>query len=139
MKKIINIYNKYKEVINYLIFGVLTTIISLLVYYILTSTLLNPKKSIELQIANIISWIISVLFAYLTNRKYVFESKNDNIVKEVSSFFGARLITLILDMLIMYIGVTLLHGNDKILKIVSQFIVIVSNYLFSKVFVFKNS
>ena len=77
-------------------------------------------------------------FAYITNRKYVFESKNNNVKKELSSFVGARIITLIMDMLIMYIGVTVLKGNDKILKLISQIIVIVSNYIFSKIFVFKN-
>lgn len=130
-------YKKYKEVINYLIFGVLTTIISLFVYYILTITILNPNKPIGLQIANILSWIVGVGFAYVTNRKYVFESKNKNMTKELISFIGARIITLILDMLIMFVGVTLLKYNDKVLKIISQVLVIISNYLFSKIFVFS--
>ena len=137
MKKIINIYKKYEEVINYLIFGVLTTIISLVVYYSLTFTIINPKNPILLQVANIISWIASVTFAYFTNRKYVFKSKNDNKLKEASKFIIARIITLFIDMSIMFIGVTILHGNDKIIKIISQFIIIVSNYLFSKILVFK--
>ena len=89
------------------------------------------------QIANILSWIGAVIFAYITNRKYVFESKNKNILKECSSFFGARIITLIMDIVIMFVGVTLLKQNDKIFKILSQVVVIVSNYLFSKIFVFK--
>ena len=71
----IKIYQKYKEIILYLIFGVLTTLISLVTYYILVSAILNPDKAFELQLANIISWIVSVLFAYITNRRYVFESK----------------------------------------------------------------
>ena len=137
MSKIIDLFNKYKEVIMYLIFGVLTTIVSLVSYYLLTITIFNPDNAILLQVANVLSWIISVLFAYITNRKYVFESKNNNILKEVSSFFGSRLITLLLDMLIMFVGVTLLKGNDKFIKVISQVIVIVSNYIFSKLFVFK--
>lgn len=137
MKKIIELYKKHKEVINYLIFGGITTVICLLVYYILTTTIINPEKAIELQIANIISWIVGVTIAYITNRKYVFESKNKNYKKELSSFVIARLITLFMDMLIMYIGVTVLKGNDKILKIISQIIIIISNYVFSKIFVFK--
>lgn len=138
MKKIKELYKKNKEIINYLIFGFLTTVVSLLVYYILTFTIIDPNHSLELQLANIISWIAGVAFAYITNRKYVFESKNNNVTKELSSFVGARIITLIMDMLIMYIGVTVLKGNDKILKLISQIIVIVSNYIFSKIFVFKN-
>ena len=137
MSKIIDLFNKYKEVIMYLIFGVLTTIVSLVSYYLLTITIFNPDNAILLQVANVLSWIISVLFAYITNRKYVFESKNNNILKEVSSFFGSRLITLLFDMLIMFVGVTLLNGDDKLIKVISQVIVIVSNYIFSKLFVFK--
>lgn len=138
MRKIKELYIKNKEIINYLIFGFLTTVVSLLVYYILTFTIIDPNHSLELQLANIISWIAGVAFAYITNRKYVFESKNNNVTKELSSFVGARIITLIMDMLIMYIGVTVLKGNDKILKLISQIVVIVSNYIFSKIFVFKN-
>lgn len=137
MNKLINIYKQNKEVINYLIFGVLTTIISLLVYYGTTLTFLNPNNPTALQVANVISWIAGVIFAYITNRKYVFQSKNKAILKEISSFIGARLITLVMDMLIMFIGVTVLKGNDKILKLISQAIVIISNYLFSKLFVFN--
>ena len=74
----IKIYQKYKEIILYLIFGVLTTVISLLTYYALVYTILNPDNAWQLQLANIISWIAGVLFAYVTNRKYVFESKNKN-------------------------------------------------------------
>ena len=131
------LFNKYKEIIMYLIFGVLTTVISLIVYYALTYTILNPNNSIYLQIANILSWIAGVLFAYFTNRKYVFESKNENKLKEFISFVGARVTTLILDMLIMGVGVSLLHGNDKILKLISQVLVIVGNYILSKLIVFK--
>lgn len=130
-------YTKYKEIINYLIFGVLTTVISLIVYYGLTFTIINPDNALMLQVANIISWIAGVLFAYFTNRKYVFESKNTNKVKEFISFVGARVTTLILDMAVMGIGVTILHGNDKIMKLISQVLVIVGNYVLSKVFVFR--
>ena len=132
----IKIYQKYKEIILYLIFGVLTTVISLLTYYVLVYTILNPNNAFELQLANIISWVVSVLFAYVTNRKYVFESKNKNKKKEISKFFLSRIITLLMDMLIMFIGVTILKGNDKIIKIISQVVVIVLNYLFSKLMVF---
>lgn len=137
IKKIINIYKSKKEVLNYLIFGVLTTIINLVIYYLLTTFLLDAKKEIELQIANIISWIITVLFAYITNRKYVFESNNKNKLTELKKFFAARLLTLFEDMLIMYLGVSILKINDKIIKILSQITVIVSNYILSKLFVFK--
>ena len=98
MEKIKELYLKYKEIINYLIFGVLTTLISLIVYYACVFTFLNPDDAFQLQIANIFSWIAGVIFAYVTNRKYVFESKNNNKVKEASKFVTSRLVTLIMDM-----------------------------------------
>ncbi len=137
MSKILALYKKYKEVINYLVFGVLTTILTLLIYYGLTYTIMDPNNALMLQGANIISWVVAVIFAYITNRKFVFESKSNNIIKECVSFFGARIVTLIMDMIIMFIGVTVFKGNDKIFKLFSQIVVIVSNYVFSKLFVFK--
>ena len=133
----IKLFNKYREVIMYLIFGVLTTVVSLAVYYALVYTVLNPDNALQLQVANIISWMAGVAFAYFTNRKYVFESNNKNKLKEAGSFVLARVATLIMDMVIMFVGVTLLTGNDKIIKIISQVVVIVANYIFSKIFVFK--
>lgn len=132
LKKVLN-----KEVIMYLIFGVLTTVVSLLVYYGCIYTFLNPENAVQLQIANIISWIAGVAFAYITNRKFVFESNEANQLKEISKFVTSRLATLFLDMIIMFIGVTCLHGNDKIVKLISQVLVIIGNYIFSKLFVFK--
>lgn len=137
MQKIMDLFNKYKEVIMYLIFGVLTTVVSLVSYYLLTITVLNPESALQLQIANILSWILSVAFAYITNRKYVFESKSDNYFKEITSFVGGRIVTLLMDMLIMFVFVTLFKFNDKIFKLVSQAVVIVANYIISKIFVFK--
>jgi len=132
------LYIKCKEIINYLIFGVLTTVVSLLTYYLLVYTILNPNKPLELQIANIISWITCVTFAYITNRKYVFKSKDKNIIKEIIKFYSSRLSTLFIDMLIMFIFVTKLNFNDKIIKIIVQIIIIILNYILSKLLVFKN-
>jgi len=141
IKKIWNygyyICHKNQEIVNYLIVGVLTTIVSLLTYYTCVLTFLNPNIAIELQVANLISWILSVAFAYITNRIFVFKSKNKNIVKEATSFVGSRIITLLLDMLTMFVIVTILNMNDKIGKIVSQIIVMIGNYIISKLFVFK--
>ena len=139
MKKIIELYKKYQEIINYLIVGVLTTVVSLVTYYICVLTIFNPEDALELQLANIISWICAVLFAYITNKIFVFKSKNRNIIKEISSFVGARVLTLILDMLIMFIMVTALGINDKVSKLVVQVVVTILNYVFSKIFVFKKA
>lgn len=137
MKEINKLYLKYKEIINYLIFGILTTIVSLLTYYILVFTILNPNNAIELQMANIISWITCVTFAYITNRKYVFNSKDKKITKEIIKFYSSRLTTLFLDMMIMYIFVTKLQFNDKIIKVIVQILIIILNYILSKILVFK--
>ena len=131
------IYLKYKEIINYLIFGILTTIVSLTTYYLLTLTILNTNNPIKLQIANIISWILSVSFAYITNRKYVFTPTNKTIKKEITEFYSSRIASLILDMLLMYILVTTLKLNDKIIKLLVQIIIIITNYILSKLIVFK--
>lgn len=126
-----------KEVILYVVFGVLTTVVSLVTYYICVGTFLNAENAIQLQIANIIAWIVSVAFAYITNRKFVFESTNKNKLSEATKFVTSRIATLLMDMFIMFLGVTLLKLNDGIIKIISQVIVIVANYVFSKIFVFK--
>ena len=130
-------YNKYKEALLYLFFGVCTTLVNLVTKWILLLTVIDSSNAIQLQVAIIISWIVSVLFAYVTNRKYVFESKSKSIFKEISSFFGSRVLTLILEMVIMYIFVTALNFNVYLFTIISQVLVIVLNYVFSKLFVFK--
>lgn len=137
MDNIIKLYKDKKEIINYLIIGVLTTVVSLVTYYLLTFSVLNPNNDLELQIANVISWIVSVAFAYVTNRKYVFESKSKYIKKELSKFVSSRITTLLIDMGLMFIFVSLLSFNDKIIKLIVQFVVIVLNYVFSKLFVFR--
>lgn len=136
MKEIKKYYKKYEEFVNYLIIGVLTTLVSLVTYFICVNTFLNASNAIELQIANVISWIFSVTFAYITNRIFVFKSKSKNYLKEISLFYGTRILTLILDMIIMFVFVTILSLNDTIGKIISQIIIIIMNYLLSKFFVF---
>lgn len=139
--KIIELYKKYEEIINYLIIGVLTTIVNLAVKYALLFTVLNASDATQLQIAVVISWIVACLFAYITNRKIVFKSKSTKILKEFIAFVSARLFTLILEMLIMFIFVTLLKLNSNlwvvIWSIVAQVVVIVVNYILSKLVIFK--
>ena len=141
MDKIKELYLKYKEVINYLFFGVLTTVVNLIVKYALLFTILDAANALELQISVIISWIVACLFAYITNRIWVFESKSKEIIKEILKFFTARLSTLGLEMLIMFIFVTALGLNSDmwviVWTIVAQVLVVVGNYILSKLIVFK--
>lgn len=138
-KKCLELYRKYEEIINYLIVGGLTTVVSLVIYYACVFTFLDPENAFELQAANVISWIGAVAFAYVTNRRYVFRSHSRDRFREISRFVAARLATLVIDMAVMYLLVTVLGGNDKIAKLVSQVVVIIGNYVFSKLFVFKNT
>ena len=131
------IYKKYKEIINYLIVGGLTTVVSLAVYYACVLSIFNPDEPVQLQAANIISWIAAVTFAYFTNRKYVFESTNANLLKEAASFFGFRVTTLLIDMACMYFMVSVGGLSDKIAKLIVQVIITVANYVLSKLIVFK--
>ena len=133
---IARIYRKYRSVINYLIFGVLTTAVNLAVYYGLICTCLDPGDTFELQAAVVISWIAAVTFAYITNRKYVFEKSGKSIWLECLSFYIARIGTLFLEMALMFILVSILGINDKASKLFVQMLVIAANYFLSKMFVF---
>lgn len=138
LKKIKDILKNYEEIIRYVFIGGCTTIVSLGSYYLCVYTFLNPRIKIELQIANLISWICAITFAYFTNRAFVFKSKNTNKLKEIVNFVESRLLTLAIDMFLMYIFVSMLGFNDKIMKIVVSVIVTILNYIFSKLFVFNN-
>lgn len=137
IKKVWNLYKKYDEMINYLIVGGLTTVVSLGTYYFCVYTFLNPDNAFQLQIANIISWISCVTFAYFTNRIFVFKSKRTDKLKEAISFYGSRIATLLLEMGIMFVFVTILHFNDKIIKLVAQVVITILNYVLSKLLIFK--
>ena len=135
-KKLLELYKKHEEIVNYIIVGVLTTIFSWMVYAVSIWTFLDTENPIELQIANILSWVAGVAFAYVTNRKYVFKSTEKNILKEAVNFSASRISTLLLDMVVMFVMVTLMGINDIISKFVSSVLVTIGNFLISKLFVF---
>ena len=130
------IYHKNEELWNYLIVGGLTTLVNLVSKWLLW-LVLDPHETIPLQTSIIISWIIAVLFAYVCNRIFVFKSKNKNIAKEMTSFFAARLLTLGMEMLIMWFFVVYLDLNEYLFTVITQILIIIFNYIFSKLFVFK--
>ena len=135
MRKLIELYKKYSEIINYLIVGVLTTLVSIVIYAVFTKVF-----HVNYMISNVISWIGSVSFAYVTNKVFVFKSKCDNdmdVLIEIYQFFKYRVFSFIIDILLMYLFVELVNIDDMIAKIIVQVIVIVLNYVFSKLFVFK--
>ena len=117
--------------------GGLTTVVSLVTYWFCVSIFLNAEDPLQLQVANVISWICAVTFAYFTNRRFVFFSQEQNRIREAGKFFLSRLTTLAMEMAIMALGVSVLRINDKVVKLVAQIIIIIANYVLSKLLVFR--
>lgn len=132
MKKVFECIIRYKEIVLYLIFGVLTTVVNILTYALFTRVII-----LNLFLANIVAWVLSVLFAYLTNRKYVFKSKNKSKLREMLSFYMCRIVTFVIDMLLMYILIYVMKLDDMVSKIVVNIVVIMLNYIFSKLLIFR--
>lgn len=144
-----NLLVKYRELITYVIFGVLTTVVSLVSFKIFDS-LLGEKLYL---ISNVISWIFAVSFAYVTNKLWVFESKSwksDVIIKEILGFISARLFSLGVEELGLWLLIDILNigkisvdlfsfniNGNMIAKLIMQVVVIVLNYVFSKLVIFK--
>ena len=130
IKKLIN-----KETILYVIFGVLTTIVNLIAYY-LFSNIIN----INYLISNAIAWIISVVFAYINNKFFVFNSSyinKDVIIEEFIKFMNCRLISGLSEVVLLFLFVDLLLMNDIVAKLIIGVLVALINFIFSKVFIFK--
>ena len=130
-KKLIN-----KETILYLVFGILTTAINIAVCGLLSDIL-----KWDIYLSTTIAWILSVIFAFVTNKIFVFNSKSTDkkvLLKETVFFLIARLISLGFDMLVVWLMADLWGINVWIVKIISNIIVIIMNYIFSKLFIFNN-
>lgn len=129
------VYNKTREVLLYLFFGGLTFFISMFLFIILNKFMNMNELS-----ANVYAWIIAVLFAFITNKLYVFTSPPKGFVnnlKQLVTFSSGRIITLILEEGIIYIFVIVLGFPGIAIKFIAQVIVIVLNYIISKIFVFR--
>ncbi len=127
---------KHREIIAYLIVGVLTTVVSWIVYALLR-LVLDMNDPVQVQIAVFMRWFAGVLFAYFTNRKYVFQSRDPKMLLEFLKFVGSRVTTLLSDMFIMWLMVSVLGINDWIATVTSAVVVTVLNYIFSKMLVFR--
>ena len=135
MEKILGLYRKYKEIINYIIFGVLTTAVNFAVYFICINIF-----EIHYIYANVIAWFLSVVFAYVTNRIYVFEKVNFSpvaIIREIVLFFGARFLSGAIETGSLFVMVDLMKLGEGIAKVVVAVVVVILNYIFSKLIVFK--
>ena len=120
-----------KELFLYVVFGTLTTLVNLVVYFVL------EHLGVNYIISNIIAWFLSVLFAYVTNRIWVFESKSPNILKEMVLFFGGRIFSGALDTALLYVFIDLFLINNTISKIAVEIIITILNYVLSKLIVFN--
>ena len=141
MKKLWNfgwgLYKKHEEGINYLIFGFLAFVLNYILYFLFADAM-----QLHYMAATVLSWVLTVVFAYWTNRTFVFKSQNKDtgsVVKEFVSFIGARIATEVLELVLMYVMVDLLTINDKISKLVCQVLVILANYVLSKIWIFKDN
>ena len=129
------LFEKHKDMIPYAIFGILTTIVNTVVYWICARIF-----RISVIASSVIAWVLAVLFAYVTNRKWVFHSRavmKKEIIREFVTFYLSRLSTGVIDLIGMSILVDIIHINDIIAKIGMNVIVILLNYIASKFFVFK--
>lgn len=124
-----------RELIKYIFFGLLTTFVNYIVYFQAISLI-----KINYLLANIIAWIVSVIFAYITNKYYVFENKDITfyiLMKEIFLFFGARIISVVIETSILFIGMEIINIQSYILKIIASIFVVIINYFFSKYFIFS--
>ena len=151
-----------KEIITYLFFGVLTTVVNLVTFYLFSRLFISigwngvfnsiiPENSRLYEIlsggtdyldANFIAWVTAVLFSFVTNKIWVFESKSWKpavAIKEFAGFLGARIFSFIVETAIMFIMVTLLSSNELLAKVVVGVIVVLLNYVFSKLLIFRKS
>ena len=130
-------YKRHKEVLLYLFFGGLSFLVNVGSFIIL-----NKSLSLNELVANVISWIITVLFVYVTNKLWVFKvdvKTKKGAIFQILSFFTGRLGTLFLEEAILFVFITKMELNSTIVKIVAQIIVIVANYVISKLVVFRKN
>ena len=129
-------YKKHEEGINYLIFGFLAFVLNYVLYFIFADTI-----AMHYMAATVLSWVLTVVFAYWTNRTFVFKSKNKDarsLGKEFVAFIGARVATELLELALMFLMVDCADINEYLSKFVCQVIVILANYFLSKLWIFKN-
>lgn len=136
MKKVWELYKKYEELVNYLVVGVMTTMISWATYGI-CKLVMNVENAVIMQIAVFLRWFAGLVFSYFMSRKFVFKSKNPRILKEAVDFTTSRIVTLFLDMFVMWLLPTVFKVDDWIATFISAVLVVVMNYIFSKFIVFR--
>lgn len=136
MKKILNLLRRYQDILSYLVFGVLTTLVNFLVYYPLTNLL-----AVNATVANVIAWAVSVAFAFVTNKPFVFKSHDwsaEVVFPELAKFVGTRIGSGALETAMIFVFVDLLAWDGNIVKIAVSVLVVIINYVGSKLLVFRS-
>ena len=137
IKKIKALCVKYREILIYLIVGVMTTVVSWLACFV-AELFLDPTIPMQNNVINTVGWVAGVTFAYPLNRMWVFQSKNPEILKEFLGFAGSRVSTWALELLVMLVSVNVLKIEYWIAKIcIAAVLVTVLNYVISKLLIFK--
>lgn len=135
IEKGMELLKKYKSFVMYAIFGVLTTLINLASYYVLYNVLNWGNMP-----STALAWLLAVIFAFVTNKKWVFDSQSMEwkvLLYELASFFACRIATGVFDMAVMYVAVDVMAWNEMLWKLLSNVIVIILNYVASKLVIFK--
>ena len=141
LKKLADWYREHREGMRYLIFGALTTIVNILTYALFATLILKgvPSKEIVVNVSEILAFIVALIFAYVTNKIYVFKSKVTSfkeLIKEMTSFTSCRIVTEIISILMMNAAIWF-SINDILMKVIANIVVIILNYVFSKLIIFK--
>ncbi|MCR5121441.1 MAG: GtrA family protein [Ruminococcus sp.] len=150
LKRFEPFYAAHKEVLMYLFFGGLTTLVSVVTFWLAArscaglpvKTVAGVELHLDIIAANVISWVCAVTFAYITNRTWVFEDKAHGgraVAKECAAFFAGRVFTLVVETLLLELCVTLFMMNGVLAKILVSIVTVILNYIVSKLFVFKKA
>lgn len=135
MELIKKLMKKYRSFIAYAVFGVMTTVVNIAVFHFC-----YENAELNNMFSNVLAWVAAVVFAYLTNKVWVFDSHSwawEDLKREISAFVGCRVATLLVDLAIMYVSVDMMHFPATLMKVLSNVIVIILNYVFSKLIIFK--
>ena len=128
-------FQKHSGLLRYLVFGALTTLVNFLIYFPCYNLL-----ALGAAVSNALAWAVSVAFAFVVNKLFVFDSKSwavETVLPEIWKFVSARIFSGVLETGLLFIFVTLLHMNDSVIKIAAGIIVVILNYVMSKLLIFK--
>ena len=135
MKKFFDLIQKYYDILAYLFFGVLTTVLNYIIYLPCYNVL-----HLSASVSNVIAWVFAVVFAYLTNKPFVFRSYDwsaQTVIPDFTKFVGGRIASGVMETAIIFLTVDLLRWDGNIMKLVTSVLVVIMNYITSKFIAFR--